>query len=386
MTRTRCNLLFLLLLLLSGVYGSPESVSKKDRIRGIFFGALVADALCLGTHYEYDAAKIKDAYQGIMDRYMTRDELFGGETDTDGVDRTQNLHPKTIAGDQTDYGEYNVLVLEHLHRISPAEFTVSTLLPEWKNRFMIGEWKQRISAETRHVFMQLGTGTPVSLLGGDSNAMALRYASVFAYTDDETEVVDYARLTMFTHRESTALMGNEFFARVVYRILHRAMTPLEAIEAVALKMNQPFISEKVIQAFQMLEEAMNPETDLSKDDFVDDIAVNSMASMWDSTTNQPIKMGKASPTEGTLPGSIYFILKYQDDMMQAFKANAMIGGDNASRAISIGMVLGAYHGIGGIDSKWRDGLNHWKYCETMLEALPLLANLPAPSYWSGGEL
>jgi len=31
--------------------------------------------------------------------------------------------------------------------------------------------------------------------------------------------------------------------------------------------------------------------------------------------------------------------------MSAVKANAMVGGDNASRAIAIGMVLGAYNGI-----------------------------------------
>jgi len=33
--------------------------------------------------------------------------------------------------------------------------------------------------------------------------------------------------------------------------------------------------------------------------------------LWDVGKTEPIKVGKASPTEGTLPGSIYFILKYQ---------------------------------------------------------------------------
>ena len=409
MTCIRCHHWFLLLLLLllssSSVIDAstvgPESVSKKDRLRGIFFGALVADALCLGSHFEYDAVAIQNAYSGkSMDQYRAPPgiPLSGtgqGGAETDNVDsdsssslRSQIHHPRAIAGDQTDYGEYNVLVLEHLHRIAPGEVSVSAFLPEWKNRIMLGDWKQRISAETRHVFVQLGTGTPVSQLGTeDSNTMALRYAAVFAYTDDERDVVDYAQMTMFTHRDRTALMGNEFFARVVYRILHHAMTPREAIEAVTKKMNQTFITDKVKLALDMVEEATNPDTDLFKDEFVDDIAVTSMATVWDSSTSQPIKVGKASSTEATLPGSIYFILKYQDDMIQAFKANAMIGGDNASRAIAIGMVLGAYHGIDAIDSKWRDTLNHWKYCETMLEALPLLGNVPFPSpHWSGAEL
>jgi hypothetical protein len=35
---------------------------KEEAIKGAFFGALVGDALCLGSHYEYDAAKIFKAY------------------------------------------------------------------------------------------------------------------------------------------------------------------------------------------------------------------------------------------------------------------------------------------------------------------------------------
>jgi hypothetical protein len=39
------------------------------QIEGAFFGALVADALTLGTHYEYDAIKIKKFY-GQIDKYV----------------------------------------------------------------------------------------------------------------------------------------------------------------------------------------------------------------------------------------------------------------------------------------------------------------------------
>ena len=44
--------------------------SEEERIKGAFFGSLVADALCLGSHYEYDAATIKQAY-GEEYRYVT---------------------------------------------------------------------------------------------------------------------------------------------------------------------------------------------------------------------------------------------------------------------------------------------------------------------------
>ena len=60
-----------------------------------------------------------------------------------------------------------------------------------------------------------------------------------------------------------------------------------------------------------MDEATNPNKPLSKEEFVDDLALTSMARLWDVGKTEPIKVGKASPTEGTLPGSIYFIVKYE---------------------------------------------------------------------------
>ena len=39
-----------------------SDISKEESIKGAFMGAIVADALCLGSHYEYDAQKIHNAY------------------------------------------------------------------------------------------------------------------------------------------------------------------------------------------------------------------------------------------------------------------------------------------------------------------------------------
>ena len=50
----------------------------------------------------------------------------------------------------------------------------------------------------------------------------------------------------------------------------------------------------------------------------------------------------------------------------------MVGGDNASRGIAIGMVLGAYKGVGAIPAEWKETLDQWEYCENLLNKLPLL--------------
>jgi ADP-ribosylglycohydrolase len=183
-----------------------------------------------------------------------------------------------------------------------------------------------------------------------SNAMAIRYASAFAYYEDEASILDAAKKSAFTHRETTALSGGDFFAKVTYRIIHNDLTPREAIDEVS-KESDSWIQNKVKQAITKFEEATDPSKPLSKEEFVDDLAVTSMARLWDVGKTEPIKVGKASPTEGTLPASVYLILKY-NNLVEAAKANAMVGGDNASRAIAVGMVLGAYGGVGAIPSDW----------------------------------
>merc|ERR1719431_2428276 len=131
-----------------------------------------------------------------------------------------------------------------------------------------------------------------------------------------------------------------------------------------------FCSKQLEKGISKYEEATNPEMPLYHEEFVDDLAATSMARLWDVGKSEPIKVGKASPTEGTLPTSVYLILKYQDDFEAGVKANAMIGGDNASRAVAVGMVLGAWNGLKAIPSDLKQTLNAWKKCKKLLNRLP----------------
>ena len=74
---------------------------------------------------------------------MAPGEQMGGETHGIGWG-ARNYHPGTIAGDQTDYGEYNVLVLEHLADVSSSSsnsknnrndnksFDIEAFIPHWQ--------------------------------------------------------------------------------------------------------------------------------------------------------------------------------------------------------------------------------------------------------------
>jgi len=212
--------------------------SKESRIKGAFFGSLVADALTLGSHYEYDAKVIKKAYGGTISRYMAPGEEMGGTTHGVGWGR-MNYHPGQKAGDQTDYGEYNVLVLEHLakRKDKKGPIDLKELVPHWKKRLESnwGAWK---CSQTKQTLQQVSQGVDVNRLGGGSNAMAVRHAAAHAVFEKEDDVAQAARKVMFTHQQSEALGGGEFFARVVHKIIYDNMSPQDACQAAAKKNGQ----------------------------------------------------------------------------------------------------------------------------------------------------
>ena len=351
-----------------------NKVTKEEAIKGAFYGAIVGDALCLGSHYEYDAEKIYEAYgNNPIEKYMSPGEMMGGATHGIGWGE-RNYHPGKKAGGSTDYGDYNILVLEHLASISEPKraFETAALIPHWMNRFE-NNWGSWICTMTKETYAQVKRNTPIEQLGGISNAMAIRNLATYGYYDNEEEIADVARKLMFTHKSEEALSGGEFFARVTHRVINGS-TPLDAIEMVAVQMSD-FIQGKVAQAIAKVKEEADESSALSQEKFSDDLAITSMAKLWDIGRSEPIRVGKASPTEGTLPGAVYFILKYadkEDALNRAIQANAMVGGDNASRAIAIGMVLGAYKGIQSIRKDWLESLDQYEYCENLLMQLPLL--------------
>jgi len=236
---------------------------------------------------------------------------------------------------------------------------------------------------TKTTYQQVRQGVPVAQLGGMSNAMALRHAGALAYYAGEEDLARAARSAMFTHRERSALDGGEFFARVAFRVVHLGLTPREAIEQVAAAPStSAFVRDKVRQAVAKVTEATDPASALSKEGFADDLALTSMARLWDVGKSEPIKVGKASPTEGTLPGAVYFILRYENAtstdgrpnaLIAAAQANAEVGGDSASRAVAIGSVLGAHEGLEGIPPELGQGnLVEWDRAMALLDRMPLL--------------
>ena len=361
--------------------GPAVRPTLDSRIKGATLGALVADALSLGTHYEYDAHRIAKFYGSFIGaRYYAPGERTGGETHGVGWG-ARNFHngngvgPPKKAGENTDYGDYVMLILEHLAATAAparAEISLEELIPRWQ--LAMKTWRSWKCTQSRQTLQQVERGErDYAKLGGHSNAMSLRFPAALGYFETEESTVDAALTSMFTHQNEDARAGAAFFARVAYRVVHGGLRPRDAIDEVAA-FSSIFIKQKVAQAIAKVKEATDPATALSREEFVDDLALTSMARLWDVDRDggRVIKVGKASPTEGTLPGSLYFILKYENDLAAAASANAAVGGDNASRSIAIGMVLGGALGVEAIPARLGKGeLAVWDRAMELLNALPL---------------
>jgi len=378
---------------------TASATTSNDRIKGAIYGSLVADALSLGSHYEYDAHNIKNAYGGTITEYMAPGEMMGGTTHGVGWGR-RNYHPGQKKGDQTDYGMYVMLALEYFAEHHPAKGSIdfNKFLPLWANKFFSDSWGAWVCTQTRqalekykqHQGNYYDSGF-VQTLGGMSNAMSIRSPAALGAYDDVDSLVKASDDLMFTHANVQALAGGEFFTRLAYKIVHKEddITSVHELMEVMKKTvdemqgtRKQFCSKQLEKGISKYEEATNPDLPLYHEEFVDDLAATSMARLWDVGKTEPIKVGKASPTEGTMPTSIYLILKYFSlypstpgkAFAEGVRANVMIGGDNASRSVAVGMILGAMTGPEGLfgesneyGESWKSGLNSYEQVTQWIE-------------------
>lgn len=386
--------------MLSSVFSASGATAtvllRKDivnRIQNAFKLGLVADALSLGGHYEYDARKIQ-ASGGY------RDFAKPGEANNGIGWGTANYHPGKVAGDMTDAGEVALMLLEHLVELKTKgnqPYTFDSYALYWKRQIDEGYGSCNfqsvgrdakgcpaglkpgyINGGSRRTLQGLASnpgarGEARKALAADVNCLvsATHFLPLFLTTDDEERLVAEAVATVYiSHKNEDPVAAAEFLCRALYRIIHQDMPLVEALRSAAERQGHPLISKWLSAAEAKVAEAQDPGSALSKEAFVDDIAMTSMSRLWDIGKTEPIKIGKASPTEGALPSALYFAIKYRDDFEGGLIANANGGGDSAARGIVVGMLLGALPG-GALpaEHRWTQGLNAMRKVQTLMDAL-----------------
>lgn len=356
---------------------ATSPLSRAARARGAVLGGLVGDALSLGGHYEYDA-------RVIADRVGSYTELSAPTVNYGVGWGRANYHPGKKAGDMTDAGDVALMLLEYLAAL-PAEagFDFDGWASHWRaeieergygscNFQSVGREATGCPPGTRPGYLNGATRRTLEALRGSPGArgearraLAADLNCLFgathvapllalrAYATDEGALVRDAVATVFvSHRHRDPVAAAQFLARASFRLLGGA--PLrEALEGAAAATGDAFISARLAEAVAKVAEAADAASPLSSQGrFTDDAAITSLARLWDVGRDEPIKVGKASPTEGALPAALYFSLRYADSLEDALVANANCGGDSGARAMVIGLLLGALHGDAAVPPRW----------------------------------
>ena len=218
------------------------------------------------------------------------------------------------------------------------------------------------------------TGQARRALAAEVNCLiaATHFLPLFLVQAEQEVLVRQAVDTVYiSHRHADPLAAAEFLARALFLIIHTGADLEGALTAAAAATGNPQVAKWLGDAQRKVAEALDPSSALSREEFVDDVAITTMSRLWDIGKTEPIKIGKASPTEGALPSALYFALKYRADFPGALIANAECGGDSAVRGFVIGMLLGA--SLDWVEAnpqhEWLTGLNELQRVRAQMQEL-----------------
>ena len=275
---------------------------------GLLFGSYSADALSLGVHWIYDSNELAQKH-GRVNKYKAP-----------GAD---SYHPHKQAGDQGHVGDQSLCLLKFLVR--EKNWCPSGFMDDWLG--MWPEYDDYIDGATKSTLANVQNRSDKTQGGSDSVEIAgpARIAPLVCHLASSTEeevVRASVEQTMLTHRSPEAEESAAFLAKAGYRLIHGANlldTLDETAPVWALKKANSVLSENTVDAIG--------------------------------------KLGPACSISSALPSVLYLALKYGDNTETAFIENAMAGGDNCARGLTLGMLLGAANGLSSIPERWVNELN-----------------------------
>jgi hypothetical protein len=288
--------------------------TRQSRARGALLAGLVGDSLALGGHYEYDA-------KVILEQHGSYTELAAPRTNYGVGWGRANYHPGKIAGDMTDAGDVNVILLDYL-AAEPAGFDFDRFAAFWRaeieergygscNFLSVGREATACPPGTRPGYLNGATrrtldalrSAPAGVSGAARRALAADVNCLFgathvapllldaAYARDEAALVRDAVATVFiSHKHRDPVAAAEFLARAAHRLL--AGAPLrDALAGAAAATGDAFISARLREAVDKAAEVADARSPIAAlGHFADDAAITSLARLWDIGKDEPIKV------------------------------------------------------------------------------------------------
>lgn len=304
------------------------SLERTDRIAGLLYGSLVADSLALGAHWIYDQEKMKRDFGRVTELLDPRSDSY---------------HKTKAASQQTHYGDQELTLLKSIQ--THGRFDVEAYSNDWRAMW-IG-YSDYFDHATKETLENLKAGKPGNLAGSESEELggAARIAPLLAAmaNDPVEDAIAAARAqTALTHGSKIAGDAAEFLTRIVFALLDGA--ELEAA------INQAGAAEYAELNFREMQLRVEATKGL-------EIGAAAM------------ELGLACPAPQALPTLLMLLEHCGDNFENAVIENVMAGGDNAARALAVGMILGAKFGKDGIPDRWLQGLEAAPRVEKFLSTL-----------------
>ena len=280
------------------------TIQLSSRLAGMLQGSFIAESISLGVHWIYDPALLLKKH-GRVTAYLAP-----------GAD---SYHPHKQAGAQGHAGDQALRLLAFLQR--EERWDATAFLADWQA--MWPAYNDYVDKATKGTLANLQAGATSATSGAPSDELAgpARIAPLMAFLAGmpESDAVAAAiEQTVITHRSPEAIECAEFLARATHRLLHGG-------------------------------ELQN--------------VINETAPAWAlkaaraTTENDAVgQLGRACPISQALPAVLWLVQHHGQNFATATTENAMAGGDNCARALALGMLLGAAHGIEAIPAEWREGL------------------------------
>ena len=299
----------------------------KKKADAVVMAAFIGDSLALGAHWIYDVDRIRKDFGRV-------NSLLKPDPDS--------YHPTKDRGDFTHYGDQMLVLLQSV--VAMKGFDLQDFSSRWRELFK--DYKGYVDEATRSTLDGYGAGKGPDAAGSFSTdlAGAARIAPlVRVYQGRIDLLVEAAEAqTRMTHRDPQVVECARFFASVCSMVLAGA-TPLDGIKAVA-------------------------EKDFGLSPIKDWVAAG-IESAGKESPKAIEGFGQTCHSAEAFPGVIHLIAKYDSDLEEALVQAVMAGGDNAARAMSVGMILGAHLGWEGIPPEWLSALKKREEIRNLLEAL-----------------
>jgi ADP-ribosylglycohydrolase len=299
----------------------------NDKAKAMVLASFAADALSLGVHWIYNT--------NVIDRKWGRvEEFIKPERPT--------YHPTKDLGELTHYGDQTLLLLKSI--AGSSGFDLNHFANRWQEFFK--SYKGYFDEATKATLENIAAGKGLAEAGSESDdlAGAARIAPLaFCYRNDLKKYTAAARAqTALTHNNSTVIETAEFFARVVWQVLH-GEAPTAGIK-------------------QALEAGFDREPYTK---WVTD-GLNSVES---DTRQAMLDFGQMCEIEAAFPCAVHLIAKYENNLKGGLIENAMSGGDSAGRGLIVGMILGAHLGIDAIPKKWLSELKSYQEIVDLMDKI-----------------